>query len=151
MIRSGSVVPARASRWPPEGTVSLRGFYLTSAPVVALALVLISGGVPWPLVLRLVIIGSGVAVVSAAASVVGHRRQAGVWDLRRWRAPRQPGSSEHRLRLWPPGDRESLRSQWSRSRWPRYVELRAAVVTLLEDGTYGDVVRSIAASDPDLA
>ena len=34
---------------------------------------------------------------------------------------------------------------------PWVPELRAAVVTLLEDGTYDDVVRSIAASDPDLA
>lgn len=34
---------------------------------------------------------------------------------------------------------------------PWVPELRAAVVALLEDGTYADVVRSIAAADPDLA
>lgn len=34
---------------------------------------------------------------------------------------------------------------------PWVPELQAAVVALLEAGTYADVVRSIAAADPDLA
>jgi hypothetical protein len=34
---------------------------------------------------------------------------------------------------------------------PWVPELRAAVVALLEDGTYDEIIRSIAASDPDLA
>jgi len=34
---------------------------------------------------------------------------------------------------------------------PWVPELQAAVVALLEDGTYDEVVRLIAASDPDLA